>query len=118
MMDNGLQDLGHWRSAISLTLLVMLLAWESFVPFFAFFAGQASERVRHGLKNVTLGVLNALVTGFVFSALWWTTAAWAQAHDFGLLHWVSLPGWTRWTGCGGVSSSPPSCIRCIIRAGR
>jgi sterol desaturase/sphingolipid hydroxylase (fatty acid hydroxylase superfamily) len=94
-MDSALQELNRWRSIVSLTLLVMLLAWESLVPFFVYFTGSPSERVRHGLKNVALGVLNALFTGLVFAALWWATAAWARAKGFGVLHWLSLPGWAR-----------------------
>src|ERR1051326_2403657 len=84
-MDSALQELNGWRSISSLTLLVILLAWESLAPFFAYFSGNTGERVRHGLKNVALGVLNALFTGLVFAALWWATAEWAQAHEFGVL---------------------------------
>src|SRR5262245_15351865 len=94
-MDIALHDLNRWRSVISLTLLVILLAWESLVPFFALFTKATSERVRHGLKNVTLGVLNALFTGLVFAALWWATAEWARANGFGVLNWLSWPGWAR-----------------------
>ncbi len=94
-MDDVLHDLSQWRSVSALTLLVLLLAWESLVPFFAYFAGNTGDRVRHGLKNVVLGVFNALLTGLGFAALWWTTARWAQAHGFGLLNWLSLPGWAR-----------------------
>jgi sterol desaturase/sphingolipid hydroxylase (fatty acid hydroxylase superfamily) len=87
--------LNRWRSVCSLALLVILLAWESLVPFFAWFAGKAGERVQHGCRNVALGVLNALITGLVFAALWWATAAWTRTHGFGVLPWLSLPGWAR-----------------------
>lgn len=96
-MDSSLHELNHWRSIISLTLLVVLLVWESIVPFFTFFAQRRGERVRHGLKNVALGVLNAVFTGLVFAAVWWATAEWTHAHNFGVLHWLSLPGWARLT---------------------
>lgn len=94
-MDNALHELSRWRSLSSLTVLALLLAWESLVPFFAYFAGNASERARHALKNVVLGVLNAMLTGLGFAGLWWTTAQWAQAQEFGLLNWLSLPAWAR-----------------------
>jgi sterol desaturase/sphingolipid hydroxylase (fatty acid hydroxylase superfamily) len=94
-MDVGIPELNRWRSVISLTLLVMLLAWESLIPFFVYFTGNTGERVRHGLKNVALGVFNALLTAFVFAALWWATAEWARANQFGFLHWFSLPAWAR-----------------------
>jgi sterol desaturase/sphingolipid hydroxylase (fatty acid hydroxylase superfamily) len=88
-------ELSRMRTASSVVLLALLLAWESLAPFFAFFAGRGAERVRHGLKNVVLGVLNSLLTGLGFAALWLTTAHWAQAHEFGLLNWLKLPSWSR-----------------------
>jgi sterol desaturase/sphingolipid hydroxylase (fatty acid hydroxylase superfamily) len=86
----------HWqavRAVGSLSVLTLLLAWESLDPFFTWFTRNTGQRVRHGMKNVALGVLNALITGLAFAALWWTTAQWAQARQFGLLHWLSFPGW-------------------------
>ena len=97
-MDTALQELNRWRSLTSLAFLVLLLAWESLVPFFTYFAGNARERVRHGLKNVALGAFNALLTGLGFAAVWWATAQWAQAHAFGLLNWLILPWWARLAG--------------------
>lgn len=97
-MADLMTELSRIRTVSSLTLLVLLLTWESLVPFFTYFAGITGERVRHGLKNLVLGVLNALLTGLGFVALWWTTAQWAQAHEFGLLNWLPLPGWARWAG--------------------
>ena len=90
-MESDLQELNRWRSISSFGLLALLLAWESLSPYFAWFAGAARERVLHGLKNVALGISNAFITGAVFAALWWTTVQWAQAHDFGVLHWFPLP---------------------------
>jgi|SRR4051812_48715367 sterol desaturase/sphingolipid hydroxylase (fatty acid hydroxylase superfamily) len=90
-MDVPLNELNRWRSISSFTVLALLLAWESLAPYFACFAGAARERVLHGLKNVALGLSNALITGAVFAALWWTTAQWTKAHNFGMLHWFPLP---------------------------
>jgi sterol desaturase/sphingolipid hydroxylase (fatty acid hydroxylase superfamily) len=97
-MDPAVHDLNQWRSLSAVTLLVLLLAWESTVPFFTCFAGRTGERVRHGLKNLVLGFLNSLLTGLGFAALWWTAAQWAQAHGFGLLNWLPLPPWARLPG--------------------
>lgn len=74
-----------------------MLVWESSAPFFSYFAARAGERTRHALKNLVLGVLNSVLTGLGFAALWWTTARWAQAHGFGLLNWLPLAGWLRLT---------------------
>lgn len=94
-MDGVLLELNRWRSVGSLAMLAILLTWESIAPFFAFFTGHTADRVRHGLRNAALGLLNALFTGLVFAALWWMTAEWAQAHGFGVLHWLALPDWAR-----------------------
>lgn len=94
-MDNALHELNRWRGIGSLSVLTLLLMWESLAPFFAWFTGNAGERVRHGLKNLTLGIINALITGLVFVAIWWATAQWAQARHFGVLHCLPLPGWAR-----------------------
>jgi sterol desaturase/sphingolipid hydroxylase (fatty acid hydroxylase superfamily) len=97
-MDDVLHDLGRLRSISSGTFLVLLLAWESLAPFGSYFVRRTGERLRHGAKNLILGILNALLTALVFVALWWTTAEWARAHQFGLLNWLSMPTWARLVG--------------------
>ena len=97
-MTDFITDFARFRTASSVILLALLLAWESLVPFFTYFAGHWRERVRHGLMNIVLGVLNALFTGLVFAALWLMTAQWAQTREFGLLNWLSLPDWARLAG--------------------
>lgn len=82
------------RPWIAFGLLVALLLWETASPFFPFPKGR--NRVRHGFRNVLLGVINAVVTALVFVGLWWTTAAWAESRSFGLLHWLSFPVWLEW----------------------
>lgn len=97
-MDDILPTLNQWRSATAVTLLVLLLVWESWSPFGAYFAGDSRGRLRHGAKNLALGVFNALLTGLVFVALWWKASEWAQEHRFGLLNWLSLPDGMRVIG--------------------
>ncbi|MCI0748811.1 MAG: sterol desaturase family protein [Verrucomicrobia subdivision 3 bacterium] len=86
------------RSTGSAAVLVVLLTWESLAPFFAYFAGAARERIRHGLRNVALGVVNATVNGFICVGLWWLVARWAEDHQVGLLHWARLPAWAHLAG--------------------
>src|ERR1035441_6311150 len=88
-------ELSWIKTACSVSVLALLLAWETGTPFFAYFAWAAGERTRHGLKNLALGVLNASLTGLLFAALWWSTAAWAERQHFGLLRWAGLPTWAR-----------------------
>jgi sterol desaturase/sphingolipid hydroxylase (fatty acid hydroxylase superfamily) len=97
-MDDLLHDLARLRSISAVAFLLLFLAWESLAPFCSYFAGNTGERVRHGVKNLALGILNSLLTGLVFVALWWTTSEWAQTHQIGLLNWLPMPGWARLAG--------------------
>jgi sterol desaturase/sphingolipid hydroxylase (fatty acid hydroxylase superfamily) len=82
------------RPIFALLVLVALLAWETIHPFLPILSGR--ERVRHGFRNVLLGILNAIVTTLIFVGLWWTAATWAENRSFGLLHWLTLPTWAGW----------------------
>jgi sterol desaturase/sphingolipid hydroxylase (fatty acid hydroxylase superfamily) len=86
------------RASASLIWLVLLLSWESFAPFFNFFAHATAGRVRHGMRNLVLGVVNALVNATICVGLWWAVARWTEAQSFGLLHWLSPPDWARLIG--------------------
>jgi sterol desaturase/sphingolipid hydroxylase (fatty acid hydroxylase superfamily) len=97
-MADLMTEIGRIKTASSAIMLVLLLAWESWMPFFAYFVRAAGERTRHALKNVTLGIINAAVTGLLFVGLWWTVAAWAERQHFGLLHWMGVPAWARLAG--------------------
>ena len=93
-----LADTAALRATASVVLLALLLVWESATPFFAFFANAArpfAKRARHGLANVALGVLNAVVVRFVFLGMWVYTMEWANARDVGLLNWMDAPVWLR-----------------------
>lgn len=84
----------EFRPWIALGVLVALLLWETASPFFQFPKGR--KRVRHGFRNVLLGILNAATTTLVFVGLWWTAASWTESHSFGLLHLLTLPVWIEW----------------------
>ncbi|MFU8892974.1 MAG: sterol desaturase family protein [Luteolibacter sp.] len=84
----------EFRPWIALGVLAALLLWETATPFYHFPTGK--NRLRHGSRNVLLGVLNALVTTLLFVSLWWWAASWAASRSFGLLHWLSLPAWFAW----------------------
>ena len=70
-----------------------LLAWESCAPFFDFFRGQERERLKHGLRNMTLSGLNILLVALGFSVAWAAAAHWSEENQFGLLHWLRLSRW-------------------------
>lgn len=74
-------------------ILLAMLVWESFQPCFRFFVGRGGKRVRHGAINLLLGLLNALVIGFVFVGLWQGAVSWAEKAGFGVLRVFELPWW-------------------------
>lgn len=92
-MEGILLEAGQWRPWASFGLLALLLAWESVAPFFSFY--RDGGRLRHGAKNLALGLVNGIVIALVFSGLWITVALWAESAGFGLLHHLDLPGWLR-----------------------
>lgn len=89
----------HWRPAIAVVLLVVLLAWETLQPYFGLFGGGREgwlKRGRHGLINLVIGTINALMIALVFTAVWLATTTWAETHQIGLLHWIGMPAWLGW----------------------
>jgi len=93
MMEGVFLEVGQWRSWASVGMLALLLAWESAFPFFHFF--REGGRLRHGVRNLALGVVNGAVIGFGFAGAWVATAVLVERSGFGLLHLVALPGWLR-----------------------
>lgn len=86
------------RSVAGLTLLLVLLTWETYAPFHAQFRSAPLDRVRHDLRNLVLGGLNATLNALICVGLWWSIARWAEINSFGLFHWVLLPAWVRLVG--------------------
>lgn len=82
-----------YRTAATLGVLIVLLTWESIAPFFRQFARAPGDRARHGMRNLALGGLNAILNGLVCVILWLSVVHWAEQYSFGLYHWVTLPAW-------------------------
>ena len=86
------------KTLSSVLVLEILLTWESFVPFFFYFAGAPAARGIHALRNLSLGVINAALNGLVCLTMWLQVSQWACDLQFGLLNWVTMPGWARLVG--------------------
>jgi sterol desaturase/sphingolipid hydroxylase (fatty acid hydroxylase superfamily) len=84
-----LRHLGTLRTASGIGALVVLLAWESCAPFFVFAGG--TSRTMHGLRNIILGIVNALVVAVIFVVIWYGVSNWAEQKHFGILNWLKLP---------------------------
>ena len=85
-----LQDLARARVGLATAGMVALLTWETVAPFFA--SLPTASRVQHAGRNLTLGILNAVVVGAGLAWLWRLTAECAEREHFGLLHWTGWAG--------------------------
>jgi hypothetical protein len=88
-------DIASYRLPLSAGMLVLLLGWEVAQPFFANFTRGPEAWKRRGLNaaiNLGLGLLNGAVVAGVFVSLWAAATAWAESHDFGLLHLLPAQG--------------------------
>jgi len=90
-MDIGFQDLVKVRPILTLLGMALLLLWETGAPFYGYFLNRGSERLKHGFRNVALGLLNSALVAVVFAAIWAGTAAFSAENRIGFLHWFVLP---------------------------
>lgn len=90
---NGEWSVEHvlqWRGAASVGWLVVLLAWETVAPCYAWFRS-TRERGLHAVVNFALALLNAVLIALVFIMLWRAAVDWSAGHRFGLLYHLDLP---------------------------
>ncbi|MGZ0655612.1 sterol desaturase family protein [Coraliomargarita sp. W4R72] len=87
-------ELADAKPLLALSVLIGLLAWETLQPFFLFPKGK--RRLKHGFRNILLGVVNGVMTTLGFVGLWWFAAEWSARNGFGLLHWLALPQAVEW----------------------
>jgi len=81
------------KTVVAAAFLVLLWTAEGFLPFFPEFPGRIRDRVRHDLRNLTLGVGNALLVALLFGGLFVIQESWTEAAGFGLLRVLELPLW-------------------------
>lgn len=93
MAANAMPAIEKWRMGLGILLLMVFLTWETLSPAHEWFRGR--ERFLHGWRNYMLGLLNVVLAGLFFVQLWLFVSRWADAHQFGLLHWAGLPPWAR-----------------------
>jgi sterol desaturase/sphingolipid hydroxylase (fatty acid hydroxylase superfamily) len=92
-MDNPLPHLGLARPLVGLSVLLALLIWESWKPFFPFFERAVRTRSGHLARNLAVGLLNAALIAAGLSVLWGVAAAWSAKTGFGILHRAGMPLW-------------------------
>ena len=92
-MDIGIQNLVKLRPILALSAMALLLIWETVTPFYGYFFKRGSERLKHGLRNIAVGLLNSALVAVAFATLWAATAAFSAEHRIGVLNWFVLPEW-------------------------
>ncbi len=97
-MDALFEAISEWRQPLSLGLLFALLAWESASPFLGFFQRRSRDRIRHGLRNLLLGLINLFIVATLFVSLWAAITAWTAYQGIGLLNLTPLPFWLHLMG--------------------
>ncbi|GAB4191470.1 MAG: hypothetical protein Kow00105_05550 [Phycisphaeraceae bacterium] len=80
------------KPLVATTLLIALWVAESVAPMYLDRRG----RVRHGFRNLALGLLNTLVVAMPFASLMLFVTGWAERHAFGVGHWLDGPAWLQW----------------------
>ena len=102
MDPTWIEFLSKWRGVLSIGWMIVLLAWESLHPCFKRSILDWRSRGHHGLLNIGLGFVNAVVTTLVFVALWKWSTHWAQENSFGLLNWLPISGLLRLIAAVGL----------------
>lgn len=78
----------NFLSAKFIIVFAFVLIWSA-ESFFPFVQGRA-HRLRHAFRNLSLGAINALLTGLMMAFLLVGVAGWAEAANVGLLRIVPL----------------------------
>ena len=74
-----------------IVVLALMLAWESWRPFFGFFGKDRKAKAVHDGWNLAIGAFNGFLIALVFASLWAAAASWSYETGFGLLRWIELP---------------------------
>lgn len=75
---------------IKIVVFCLIWLWETWRPMFQ---GQSQHRLQHALRNILIAVFNVLLLGFFIKTITVKVCAWAEVHQYGLLHWLELPLW-------------------------
>lgn len=87
------------KTAVTVSVLAALWLMETWLPFYAEFREdrghrpKVGRRLRHAARNLTLGLVNAMLLALAFGALLAGAATLAERNHIGLLHQVTWPSW-------------------------
>ncbi len=78
----SLDHLDIAKRALPVVFLATLWCWETWRPFF----GQRAGRLRHGSRNLAVGVFNTVAIALAFGSLTAAVGYWTDEHQIGLLN--------------------------------
>ena len=73
---------------VQIVVLGLCLWIESLAPLFM--DRQLPQRIRHGIRNLSIGLINGAVLSFVFWKLVVSSAHWGELHRIGLVYQLNL----------------------------
>jgi sterol desaturase/sphingolipid hydroxylase (fatty acid hydroxylase superfamily) len=82
------------KESVSILVLAFLLCWESFHPFFHHF-GSVGYRIRHGLRNLFLGIINSLAIGLLLAWGSRQLIGYVNQHAWGFFQRVHMLPWVQ-----------------------
>lgn len=83
-----LEQFGQIKLVSAVGLLTIFWVWETWRPLFGW---TEKGRIRHGVANLTLALMNTLILGLLFGTATVVVAQWVEDQDMGLLNWMALP---------------------------
>jgi len=83
------EGLKETKILLEVVMLALLLMGEAWLPLFK----GRSERLRHGSRNIAMGLMNGVITSFLFAGATAFVAEAAEFQGFGLLNWIEIPFW-------------------------
>jgi len=81
-----------WQPFAAVIVIAIFWSWESFRPFLKI----PYPRVKHGLINVIISLINGVLITFVFSGVTVLAADYSIVNSFGMLYNLSLPEILQW----------------------
>ena len=84
-----IDSLKQGKVFIEISVLSLLLMLEIWIPLFKGRRGS----LRHGIRNVTMGMMNGIITVILFSGATAFVTEAAEKQHVGLLHWLETSVW-------------------------